>query len=106
MHDFTFLNSSVQTFCPSTFQNGIWCYFLIVLQTLDPRSGLSYRNPFGKVQLAMENPKYFLGWFYFGTNGSQSHGGDSGAHVHLSDVLAFKHVPFSLVSSELHLSPW
>lgn len=50
----------------------------------------------------MENPRNFLRQS-FGTNGSQSHGGDLRAHLHPSDVLAFKHVPFWLVGSELHL---
>lgn len=45
-----------------------------------------------KVQMPVENHRNFLGQFSLGTNDSQSHGSDSRAHLHPSDVI--NRVPF------------
>ena len=61
MRDFTLLlNSSVQSFCPSTFQSGIWCCFLGVPQILDPRSVSPTENPLGKYKFQWKIPEISL----------------------------------------------
>lgn len=62
MHDFTLLlNSSVQSFCPSTFQSGIWFCFLGVPQILDPRSVYHTENPLGKQKVQWKIPEISFG---------------------------------------------
>lgn len=53
------------------------------------------------LQIPVENPRNFLGQLSLGTSDSQSHGGDSRAHLHASGVIS--HVPFWSVGSELPL---
>lgn len=62
MRDFTFLlNSSLQCFCLSTFQSGIWCCFLGVPQILEPRSVSPAENLLGKYKFQWKIPEISLG---------------------------------------------
>lgn len=55
------LNSSVQSFGPSTFQSGIWWGFLGVPEILGPRSVSATENPLRKYKFQWKIPEISLG---------------------------------------------
>lgn len=55
------LNSSVQSFCPSAFQSGIWWCFLGVPEILGPRSVSATENPLRRYTFQWKIPEISLG---------------------------------------------